>query len=219
MKPIELDHIFIFSKNGGDEANSLIEFGFVEGSSRVHPKQGTRNRKFYFENFFVEILWVYNETEIRSELISKTGLFDRSRYFMNDHSRFGMCLMNSKETDNLFQNAETYQPSYFPEGVTIDILTNSSQASLPWTFRLPEREEEESKNLEPIDHPNGIRSLSQITFGYDDSDFLNEFVMHFEEIPGIDFAKGESSFVILEFDEGRQNKSKIFKELDLVIRY
>ena len=62
---MEIDHIFIFSNNSGKEAKNLIEFGLTEGSSRVHKEQGTKNRKFYFENFFLEILWVINEEEIQ----------------------------------------------------------------------------------------------------------------------------------------------------------
>ena len=69
-----IDHIFIFSNNNGKEADKLVEFGLTEGSSRIHPGQGTTNRKFYFENFFLEVLWVIDETEIRSELTSKTKL-------------------------------------------------------------------------------------------------------------------------------------------------
>lgn len=48
---MEVDHIFIFSNNQGREADELINFGLTEGSNRVHPGQGTRNRKFYFEIF------------------------------------------------------------------------------------------------------------------------------------------------------------------------
>jgi len=47
MKP---NHIFIFCDNHDEVANELIEFGFIEGSSRIHPNQGTRNRKFYFND-------------------------------------------------------------------------------------------------------------------------------------------------------------------------
>jgi len=72
---MEIDHIFIFSKNDGKEADKLVEFGLTEGSNRIHPGQGTTNRKFYFENFFLEVLWVIDETEIRSDLTSKTKLW------------------------------------------------------------------------------------------------------------------------------------------------
>ena len=71
---MEVDHIFIFSNNQGNEADELVDFGLTEGGNRVHPGQGTRNRKFYFENFFLKILWVNNESEITSELSAPTRL-------------------------------------------------------------------------------------------------------------------------------------------------
>ena len=41
---LNIDHIFIFSNKGGKEADELVEFGLTEGSSRLHPGQGTTNR-------------------------------------------------------------------------------------------------------------------------------------------------------------------------------
>lgn len=55
---IEIDHIFIFSNTNGREADDLVSSGLAEGSNRIHKRQGTMNRKFYFENFFLQILWV-----------------------------------------------------------------------------------------------------------------------------------------------------------------
>ncbi|UHG94724.1 VOC family protein [Spirosoma oryzicola] len=73
---MEIDHLFVFSANQGQEANELLEFGFVEGSSRVHMGQGTTNRKFYFDNFFLELLWVIDEQEVTSELVAPTKLWE-----------------------------------------------------------------------------------------------------------------------------------------------
>ncbi|MEM9673575.1 MAG: hypothetical protein ACFB15_16700 [Cyclobacteriaceae bacterium] len=77
---MEIDHIFIFSANQGQEGDQLLDFGLTEGSSRVHPGQGTTNRKFYFENFFLEILYVINKQEIISELTAPTHLWERSQF-------------------------------------------------------------------------------------------------------------------------------------------
>ncbi len=128
---MEIDHIFIFSSNDGKEAEHLVDFGLTEGSSRLHPGQGTTNRKFYFENFFLEILWVVNEEEIQSELTSKTKLWERSQFEKNGHSPFGLCLINSESTDKLFEKSEIYQPNYFPEGMSIDIITNEKHPQFP----------------------------------------------------------------------------------------
>jgi hypothetical protein len=72
------NHIFIFSDNHKEVASELIEFGFQEGSSRIHLNQGTQNRKFHFNDFYIELLWVYNHEEGTSSLTSPT---QRTRCF------------------------------------------------------------------------------------------------------------------------------------------
>lgn len=60
-----IDHIFIFV-NSEDEANELVNFGLTEGIGNVHKGIGTANRRFFFENFYLEILWVENENKAKS---------------------------------------------------------------------------------------------------------------------------------------------------------
>jgi hypothetical protein len=134
---MDIDHIFIFTDDNGKIADQLVEFGLSEGSSRVHIGQGTTNRKFYFSNFFLEILWVHDVNEIQSALIEPTGLWQRANFKENNYSPFGLCLVNRVETNLLFENAVKYQPEYFPQGLSIDILKNDTQPNLPCTFRLP----------------------------------------------------------------------------------
>lgn len=92
---MKIDHIFIFSDKRGKEADDLVNFGLTEGGSRLHPGQGTTNRKFHFENFFLEILWVVNEEDINNETTAKTKLSERSKFNENGQSPFGLCLVNT----------------------------------------------------------------------------------------------------------------------------
>ena len=71
---MNIDHIFIFvdSKQSADE---LIDFGLSEGSGNVHKGIGTANRRFFFENFYLEILWVENEGEAQS--VEEIGIWER----------------------------------------------------------------------------------------------------------------------------------------------
>lgn len=215
---MEIDHIFIFSNNNGKEAEKLVEFGLTEGSSRIHSGQGTMNRKFYFENFFLEVLWVCNESEIRSELTSKTKLWERSRFMENNYSPFGLCLVNSKSTDKLFEQSEIYQPSYFPEGMSIDIITNEKSQNLPWTFRLPYRDEKKAHN-EPTNHNNGIRKLTRVEFETPLNKDENGFKYYFERTGNIDFKSTSRNHLNLEFDDFSQKKVMELKELNLTIKY
>lgn len=214
---MNIDHIFIFTDNDGKVAGELVEFGLTEGSHRIHTGQGTTNRKFYFDNFYLEILWVYNETEIKSEKTKPSGLYQRADFKSNNFSPFGLCIVNTDDTEQLFENAFKYQPEYFPQGQTIDILKNEHQPHLPWTFRLPFKAQMKHEN-EPTNHKNGIAILTKTIFEYKESSD-NDFIDNFKSINNIGFTKSSRNWLNLTFDNGKQRKKRDFDKLKLTIEY
>jgi hypothetical protein len=214
---MDIDHIFIFTDSKGKAADQLVSFGLTEGSGRIHKGQGTTNRKFYFENFFLEILWVHDENEIKSDLVKPTGLWQRANYQTNNFSPFGLCLVNTNETDSLFEKSLKYQPNYFPSGLFIDILTNENQPELPWTFRLPFKEHKKNE-VEPTAHTNGIKRLTKAQFTYRNLDSGN-FVEKFKNESKIKFVADSDSKLLLTFDDNAQGRQKEIRELNLTIEY
>ncbi|MBL7839676.1 MAG: VOC family protein [Cyclobacteriaceae bacterium] len=214
---MDIDHIFIFTEDQGRIAEELVKFGLIEGSSRVHTGQGTTNRKFYFDNFFLEILWVHNENEIKSSLIEPTGLCQRADYKKNGLSPYGLCIVNSEQTDALFGNSMKYQPDYFPGGMLIEILKNENQPHLPWTFRLSFRGQKKNES-EPKNHTNGIRSLTKVTFNHKPIE-TEEFLHYFKGQPNIVFSTSNDYGLTLTFDNNQQQKKRIFEDLRLTIEY
>jgi hypothetical protein len=214
---MDIDHIFIFTNDKGKIAEQLVEFGLSEGSSRVHIGQGTTNRKFYFNNFFLEILWVHNEDEIKSELIEPTGLWQRANFRENNFSPFGLCLVNSDQTDVLFENAYKYQPEYFPQGMSIDILKNDTQPNLPWTFRLPFKGQKKNET-EPTNHKNGLQFLTKTTFYYKQN-MDNQYLKFFENDSQIKFIRADKNWLNLTFDDGKKGMKQVFETLSLTIEF
>ncbi|MEN2283731.1 hypothetical protein AAGF08_16425 [Algoriphagus sp. SE2] len=214
---MNIDHIFIFTDDQGKVADELIGFGLLEGSSRVHVGQGTTNRKFYFLNFFLEILWVYDENEIKSKQTKQAGLWQRADYKTNSFSPFGLCLVNSKETEKLFEKALKYHSDYFPKGMAIDIIKNDKNPDLPWTFQLPVKGQ---KNIddEPRNHPNGIEILSKAVYEYRNS-LDDKYLENFKEVEQIEFIKSSRNWLRLIFDNGKQDKAKDFQRLNMTIEY
>jgi hypothetical protein len=88
---IELDHVFVCADLGAPEAELLVRAGFAEGSRNVHPGQGTANRRFPFRNAMLELLWVNDPAEARSEATRATGLWERWSARANGVSPFGIC--------------------------------------------------------------------------------------------------------------------------------
>lgn len=215
---MDIDHIFIFSANRGSEAAQLIDFGLVEGSSRAHPGQGTTNRKFYFENFFLELLWVSNENEIKSKRTGPTLLWERS-VRGNQYSPFGLCLHNNEASRDLFKESDSYNPVYFPKEKTIDIIKNEKAGSLPWTFRLPQIEAPSKSAKEPTHHRNGIKRLTNAFFGVKSEHLSHPFTSFFESDENIGFFESEHDHLMLAFDDGERNEEIYFEDLALTIHY
>ncbi len=214
---MNIDHIFIFTDDNGKVADELLDFGLTEGSSRVHVGQGTTNRKFYFNNFFLEILWVHDEGEIKSEQTEQTGLWQRAEFKANNFSPFGLCILNNNKTEQLFENAFKYQPQYFPQGQTIGILKNNFQPDLPWTFQLPFKGKKKHEN-EPINHKNELAFLTKATFEYQNA-VDNNFIDYFKNDENIEFIKTLRNWLNLTFDNGKRGLKKDFEKLKLTITY
>lgn len=63
----EVDHVIIFCDVGAPEADVLLARGLHEGPGNTHPGQGTANRRFFFPNVYLELLWVDHPAEAQSE--------------------------------------------------------------------------------------------------------------------------------------------------------
>ena len=215
---IEIDHIFIFSNTNGRKADDLVSSGLAEGSNRIHKRQGTMNRKFYFENFFLEILWVYDQSERDKVGTKRIGLSQRANFKNNNSSRFGLCLVNDKATNTLFKGAQNYQPAYFPSGMSIDVISNSEYFGLPWTFRLPYQSDKPETN-EPKNHLMKLSQLTKVKFGTNQKNLSSEFTSAFKGEQMVEFYEDVKSSLTLEFDFRKQQKTYRNEFLDLTIHY
>jgi Glyoxalase-like domain len=83
---LALDHIIFFCAPGAPEADALLGRGLHEGPGNSHPGQGTINRRFFFRNLYLELLWVEDFDEAQAPEARRTGLWDR---WINRHN--GSC--------------------------------------------------------------------------------------------------------------------------------
>jgi hypothetical protein len=74
---VELDHLFVCTAAGVPETEQLLQFGLREGPANRHSGQGTACRRFAFKNAMLELVWVVDEHEARSEQIRRTLLWER----------------------------------------------------------------------------------------------------------------------------------------------
>lgn len=215
---MHIDHIFLPSHHSGIEADEFIEWGLKEGSWRIHPGQGTRNRKFYFHNFFFELLWVIDEKEMVQSPLASMGLDTRMNPTQTELSPIGICLLNNKQTDALFEDALIYQPDYFPEGMVIEIAQTGEESYLPWLFRLPFRDQPYDPKAEPVDHPLGIKHLTGLGLEIPHHHQIGKKGKELAGL-GIRWIKSASYGLVLEFDQGQVGNKRAFPDLFLRIEW
>ncbi len=165
---VELDHMFICTEVGAPEADQFVAFGLAEGSSNVHPGQGTANRRFFFHNAMLELLWVRDEREARSPPITPTQLWERWRYRRSTgYSPFGVCLRPSTrhaltEPAALPFATWEYPPPYLPPESHIDVATGTA-AREPLVFATPYGERPDAfldEGPQPLVHPMGVVEIT-----------------------------------------------------------
>ena len=153
----EIDHVLIFSSTGAPEAERLIAFGLTEGSPNRHSGQGTANRRFFFDNAMLELLWVENPEEALSEGICRLGLWERWSRRGAGACPFGICYRPASEPGIAppFKSWH-YQPPYAP--ITIAVAVTSDNFNEPLLFYLGHVGRQARD--EPRAHSARIRNLS-----------------------------------------------------------
>ena len=73
-----LDHAFILTEPDAPEAQRLSALGLREGNSNTHPGQGTSNRRFFLDNFTIELLFVNDSDEAANGAGKRLGILTRS---------------------------------------------------------------------------------------------------------------------------------------------
>lgn len=63
---IEFDHVFVLTECGAPQASSLLALGMLEGTPNTHAGQGTANRRFYFEDAMLELLYLRDLAEAKN---------------------------------------------------------------------------------------------------------------------------------------------------------
>ncbi len=159
MLPMELDHLFILTDPGAPQAERLINFGLREAPPNVHPGQGTANRRFYFVNAMIELLWVSDPLEAQSEATRRTLLWERWNA-RDDASPFGFCLRPSdpQHAEPPFP-AQEYRPSFLPAPLCIHIAETDIEEPMWFHMNFLRRAAREEQ-FEP--HPAGLREITAL---------------------------------------------------------
>jgi hypothetical protein len=161
---LQVDHVFVCTSTDASEAEALVAAGLVEGSPNTHPGQGTANRRFFFENGFLELLWVRDEREARSALTAPTRLWDRWVGRGKSANPFGICFSSPQGAEAILPFASrTYRPRYLSAERFI-LFADEPPLSEPELFALS-WPQVRSHPSEPKSHPLGLRAMRSVSVG------------------------------------------------------
>lgn len=221
----ELDHLFIMTDAGAAVADRLVSLGLTEGSSNVHPGQGTENRRFFFRNSGLELLWVSDADEAQSEAIRRTHLWERWEK-RQQICPFGICVRppsgGSNATNIPFPHWD-FCPPYLPARLSIAVGNNSENDAEPMLFQTPFGKRPDSfppEKAQPLEHGLGLREVTRVNLISPNIDAPSESLQAAVGTGVITLSAGEAYTMELGFDHEMQGQQiDLRPDLPLVMRW
>ncbi|MGH8290301.1 MAG: hypothetical protein ACREV7_14960 [Steroidobacteraceae bacterium] len=177
----------------------LIERAFVEGSRNVHPGQGTANRRFFFANFMLELLWVADPLEAAADAVRHTGLWEHWSRRDEGASRFGIVYGGvPTQGSQLPFTTQSYHPAYLPHPTSIEVVQGLTLAE-PALFWVPSLRVERPTSNEPISHRAPVRNVIRIAVGVPFARSLAKAARRVHDVALLDFFEASSPVLEVRF--------------------
>jgi hypothetical protein len=204
----ELDHVFILTDAGAPEAELLISFGLSEGSPNTHAGQGTANRRFFFHNAMIELLFVCDVAEAVSEVVRRSALLQRWQKRRTTASPFGICLRPGPASPQRPPfSAWEYHPPYFASPIYLG--TNSLRVVDPLLFYLPFGNRPDGQK-QPLKHEAGFQEITGVRVKGPTMDRLPAEMEELRKTGLVDFILDEIPLMELGFDRELAGESHEF---------
>jgi hypothetical protein len=214
---VRLDHIFICTTHGAPAAGKLRQFGLTEGSPNTHPGQGTACRRFFFRNFMLELIWIENASDIRSEQTGPTMLWER--WSSPGSSPFGIILGQQTGYSNVCPfPAWDYRPQTMAD-LKVKIASGTALEEPMWCYIERARAPVEApvERQQPLEHAAGTVVLTGVRLACPALD-ERSVTRAMADAALIEQRAGAQHLLELQFDHG-QMSADFRPDLPLVIRY
>lgn len=214
---LEIDHFFLLTEAGAPEADKLKAFGLTEGEPNSHPGQGTANRRFFFRNAFLELLWVVDPDEANRPANERTALGGRWSGRGRSASPFGVCFRLAEPASLSAVppfSAWPYSPPYLPKTLVIHMGENSRDLGEPLVFFITFGRRPDAvtgPKAPPLNHRAGMESVTKLRLigpGLDPASPVLRSVA--DHCPEISFQPGPHHLLEVTFDGERAQSSAWF---------
>lgn len=128
----ELDHIFVVVEDESQARSMMDQAGLRVNYSRVHPGQGTRNICACLDDVFIELLWADG-----SEISPATEQITLAQRFRGRGYPVGISWRGSSPFGSSNISTIKYFAPFLPAGVSIPVMSDSLDLSLPFVFQTP----------------------------------------------------------------------------------
>jgi hypothetical protein len=217
MAALELDHVFVAVPEKAPQVSVLTSCGFEEGNRHPHSGQGTASTGVFFENAYLELIWLEDSDAAGSPSVRRTHLYERVD-LGHEASPFGFGLRKARKgSQPLPFSTWDYRPPYLPEGASIAMGVNSECLGEPLLFALPWKS---GPGYECPDHPNGSHAITKVTLGMSGAAHYSAELQRFSELNLVELNRGTESVLELELDRSRCGEEVDLRpEVPLVMRW
>jgi hypothetical protein len=212
----EIDYILLFTHTKV-EISILQEFGLNCSRQIIHRfEQGTASIVIFFENIYVELVWIENRE--RAEQYSKSHGIDilaHSNWKETGGSPFGIGLRTKAEKINIKSQLENLQTKNENLNISAKFSSdNLSQIEEPIFFLVPDElaltawlDYSFEQHRQLITHPLGIKKLTKLKVGLDTNKKLTNTICLLEQNQVIFFQKNSVPLLELTFDNYFQQQT------------
>ncbi|MEM9568962.1 MAG: hypothetical protein AAF974_11710, partial [Cyanobacteria bacterium P01_E01_bin.34] len=182
------------------------------------------NRRFFFHNAMLELLWVHDRQEAQSEAIAGTRLWGRWANQNGTGCPFGLCLRPATGgLDNVAFKSWAFRPPYLPETLSILVGTNSDDLAEPMLFQTPFGKRPDRLPVEkkqPLSHPLNLREVTRVGLVSPAANHPSLELQAVVKTGQVKLKLGEDYLIELGFDGEQQGKHVDFRpHLPLVLNW
>lgn len=193
-----LDHVFVAVEPGAPQMEQLVARGFEEGPRREHRGQGTASCGVFFENAYLELIWLEDPALAESEPVRSTYL-GRRVGLDPAASPFGLGVRPTVAGEPPPFATWDYRPPYLPGDGALPIGLNSRCLEEPLLFALPWKT---GPGYAAPRHPNGTRAITRVSVWLLEELPLSPELKSVRDLGAIHVRFGEHRLAEVELDGG-----------------
>ena len=131
---LKLDHVFVCAPRAHQDLSVLRSAGLCCGLNRIHGGQGTANANFYFDNAYLELLWLHDPVEVRSAVVAPTALWERLNAGVTGACPFGVAFRAPSQPVAQRFTTWKYPAPFLPSGTMMPIVSPRACEKEPLVF-------------------------------------------------------------------------------------